>query len=128
MAIVWRARLSWRLPALLSRWRCWRPEETSSGATPACIASWASVRKRSMRRPRRPAWRRSARHSLGARAAAAPRAARASRSRARAGLLGGSARATAWERARDAHLHALLAAGQAPPEPLEHLQGAERAP
>jgi hypothetical protein len=32
------------------------------------------------------------------------------------------------EFAGDAHLHRLLAAGQAPTEPLEHLQGAERAP
>src|SRR5215218_6368332 len=118
MAIVCRARLSWRLPARLSRWRCWRPEETSSGATPACMASWASLRKRSM-----PA---TSPDQLGGGQRAAARQREQLRRLApheRLDLalepvgLAGQLAAVTDEFAGDPHLHGLLAAGQPPPEP-----------
>ena len=44
---VWRARLSWRSPPRLRRWRMVRPLEAGSGATPASRANAASLRTRS---------------------------------------------------------------------------------
>ena len=43
---VWRARLSWRSPPRLSRWRIVWPLEAGSGATPASRAKAASERTR----------------------------------------------------------------------------------
>ena len=48
---MWRARLSWRSPPRLSRWRIVCPLEAGSGATPARRAKAASERTRSLVRP-----------------------------------------------------------------------------
>ena len=48
MAIRWRATLSWRLPARLSRWRSVLPDQTGSGAVPLWRAKAARERKRPM--------------------------------------------------------------------------------
>src|SRR6266508_3568463 len=47
-AMMCSARLMRRLPARDSRWRCWSPEEASSGAVPFHDAKWLRLAKRVM--------------------------------------------------------------------------------
>src|SRR4051812_20465405 len=47
MAMMCRARLSWRSPPRCRRWRWRAPEEAGIGAVPVWRANWASVAKRS---------------------------------------------------------------------------------